>query len=379
MAIHSSPIHFIPPSTIGTIGQILTCSDSIGNTQWDTVASQNFTFTKVQFVAIGGDDLNDGLTLDTPKATIQAAIDAGSDGFLIWVLDGGQYAENLTFSYSGQLWAPNAELDGIGSGDLITVTNSSLVRLHVGSINQGGPGLAINIATSSTIFLDATLIQGDITCAGNLILNDVATIISNVHILSGAQFSVMTVDAIGCTFTFDLGSTVFGNIGAIIGPGNTLNTIYGNQQINGNLNINGSYTFPAADGTSGQAITTDGAGNLSFSTVSGGSGISWSGVAGTTQAAAVNSGYVIQNGAQTTVTLPATAPLGSIVAIAGLGASGWVLQANGGQVINAGTVATSAGGTLTSANQFDCIEVVCIVADTTWAMRSAITTGFTPT
>lgn len=38
-----------------------------------------------------------------------------------------------------------------------------------------------------------------------------------------------------------------------------------------NIRINDAYTFPASDGSAGQAIITDGAGNLSFGTVSGGS------------------------------------------------------------------------------------------------------------
>ena len=42
-----------------------------------------------------------------------------------------------------------------------------------------------------------------------------------------------------------------------------------------NIRINDAYTFPASDGTSGQAIVTDGAGNLSFGDVaSGGSSAS---------------------------------------------------------------------------------------------------------
>ena len=39
-----------------------------------------------------------------------------------------------------------------------------------------------------------------------------------------------------------------------------------------NIRINDAYTFPASDGSAGQAIITDGAGNLSFGTVSGGGG-----------------------------------------------------------------------------------------------------------
>lgn len=40
------------------------------------------------------------------------------------------------------------------------------------------------------------------------------------------------------------------------------------------VTFNSAYTFPTADGTSGQVLTTDGSGTLSFTTVSGGSGIS---------------------------------------------------------------------------------------------------------
>lgn len=106
-------------------------------------------------------------------------------------------------------------------------------------------------------------------------------------------------------------------------------------------------------------------------------GIAWAGVAGTTQAAAVNTGYIIQNAGQTTVTLPAVAAIGDIVAVQGLGAGGWVLTASAGDTIQVGASATSAGGTVTSANQYDAIEVVCVVANTTWATRFVLSSGVT--
>lgn len=100
--------------------------------------------------------------------------------------------------------------------------------------------------------------------------------------------------------------------------------------------------------------------------------LQWANVSGTTQAAAVNSGYIIGNAAQTTVTLPATAALGSVVAIAGKGAAGWVMTANTGQTIKLGNQTTSTAGTLTSTNLYDCIEVVCVTADTTWVARNIV-------
>ena len=95
----------------------------------------------------------------------------------------------------------------------------------------------------------------------------------------------------------------------------------------------------------------------------------WQNVAGTTQAAAVNTGYIISNASQTTVTLPATAAAGSVIAIAGKGAAGWIMQANSGQTIHIGNQVTSTAGALTSTNQWDCVEIVCVTADTVWVVR----------
>jgi len=48
--------------------------------------------------------------------------------------------------------------------------------------------------------------------------------------------------------------------------------VSGDTTISGTLEVGGNYTLPTSDGTSGQVIQTDGAGNLSFATVSGGGG-----------------------------------------------------------------------------------------------------------
>jgi hypothetical protein len=109
----------------------------------------------------------------------------------------------------------------------------------------------------------------------------------------------------------------------------------------------------------------------------GGGGLPFVNVSGTTQAAVINTGYIIGNSSQTTVTLPASAPVGSIVAIQGKGSGGWVLQANGGQTIQVGQTASSSGGSVTSAAAFDAIQVVCVVANTTWTSSYVVSSGVT--
>jgi hypothetical protein len=97
----------------------------------------------------------------------------------------------------------------------------------------------------------------------------------------------------------------------------------------------------------------------------------------TTQTADVNSSYIVGNALQTTVTLPALATVGSIVTIVGQGAGGWVLAPSSGQTIKVSSVPASATTSITSANQYDTISVICVVQDTTWNTLYSETTGFT--
>jgi hypothetical protein len=97
----------------------------------------------------------------------------------------------------------------------------------------------------------------------------------------------------------------------------------------------------------------------------------WNDVAGTTQAAVVNNGYIISNASQTTVTLPATAAEGSVFAVQGKGAAGWILQMNTGQTCHFGNSATSSAGSLTSTNLWDSVAIVCVTANTTFAVTTA--------
>src|SRR5579872_2554958 len=124
-------------------------------------------------------------------------------------------------------------------------------------------------------------------------------------------------------------------------------------------------------------------GNWSLETMegyvpSGGAGsFAFVNVSGTSQAAAIDTGYIIGNSSQTTVTLPAVAPVGSIVAVQGHGAGGWILRANTGQTISVGQATSSSAGSITSAAANYTIQVVCVVANTTWTASYLISSGVT--
>lgn len=102
--------------------------------------------------------------------------------------------------------------------------------------------------------------------------------------------------------------------------------------------------------------------------------LNWSVVAGTTQAAQINSGYIANASALCTIILPATAPVGSLLEIVGMGAGGWRLAQGAGQQVVFGSISNTSGtgGQLNSTHQRDAIRLVNIVADTTWQVISSV-------
>ncbi len=82
----------------------------------------------------------------------------------------------------------------------------------------------------------------------------------------------------------------------------------------------------------------------------------------------------MNNGSLITGTLPSTAAFGSVIAIVGYGSGGWSIAQNSGQTIHFGNVntTTGVGGSLSSTNRYDCVELLCTVADTAFVVRSSI-------
>lgn len=100
----------------------------------------------------------------------------------------------------------------------------------------------------------------------------------------------------------------------------------------------------------------------------------WTEVTGTTQAGEVDNGYITNNIARVTVTMPATASVGDVVRIAGKGAGGWSIAQNVGQTIHFGTASTTTGitGSLDSTATRDCVELLCETTNTDFVVLSSI-------
>jgi hypothetical protein len=141
----------------------------------------------------------------------------------------------------------------------------------------------------------------------------------------------------------------------------------------GNVPPDGSGVFNVLGGTGVTTVGDIGTNTVTWNVTGG--GLDWIEVTvtGPTTLAA-NTGYVTNNAATVNLTLPATIPFGSVIRICGKGAGGWSLGQNAGQTIQFGNVATTtgAGGSIASTQQNDCLELVCITADTDFNVLSSV-------
>lgn len=97
-------------------------------------------------------------------------------------------------------------------------------------------------------------------------------------------------------------------------------------------------------------------------------------VTGTSQAMLPGSAYIANNASLVTLSLPATFSKGSVFQIVGEGAGGWTITQNSGQSIKilSQTTTTGIGGTLSSTQQFNCVSLFALVANTTLIVTSAM-------
>ena len=136
----------------------------------------------------------------------------------------------------------------------------------------------------------------------------------------------------------------------------------------GGTTATGAFQPVASVGTAAQVLTSNGAGALpTFQDASGGGGITWSVETGSTKAMAVSEAYFANYNGALAFTLPSTAAVGDTMQIAQMYADkSWSLAQNAGQTCYVGNTntTTGVGGSLTSTDDGDWIEIVCRVADT---------------
>jgi len=98
--------------------------------------------------------------------------------------------------------------------------------------------------------------------------------------------------------------------------------------------------------------------------------ITWNVITDPTATMVVNQGYIANNGAGVTLTLPATASVGDEIKIALINAAGVTIAQNAGQTIHwlGKDTTTGVGGSLASSENYDSLTMLCTTTDTDWVV-----------
>ena len=304
------------------------------------------------------------INLDTSDVYMLTALSAGSATWTMLGAGGGGGGGTTDFvTDSGTAMESGNAINILGGSNIGTTGASDNVTVNLDS--------TVSISGTFTAGSDITSTAGDLIATAGDITATAGALTAGTTVGAGTSLSVGTSAVIGTTLTVSgLGAGVVQSDGAGL--------FSSDNGSNGQVLIGGGAAPAWANITStGATITiTNGANtiNLETSGAMPGGGINWNEVTGTSSGMSVNNGYIANNAAQVTLTLPDTAALGSVLKVVGKGAGGWRIAQNAGESIiwdEAASTTTGVGGYLESTDDYDAIEIVCTVADTTWTVLSS--------
>jgi len=257
--------------------------------------------------------------------------------------------------------------DETGTGANVFANSPTLVTPALGTPSSG---VATNLTGTAAGLTAGTVstINGLITASTNITITGAGTSVS--------PYAISASSSAGSAFNTITGGTNT-TAAMVVGSGSSLTpTGTGAIEATSLASATTAVVVSAATApTSGQVLTATSGTAATWQTPSGGGGgITWNNVTGTTQAAAVNNGYVANNAALCTITLPSTAAIGQIVAVVGNGAGGWKIAQNSGQTIHQSfskSSTTGAGGYFASTNLYDSAELICVATNTDWVVRNS--------
>jgi len=277
-------------------------------------------------------------------------------------------------------WKTLTVTNGTAIGSVVSTTGHTHVRggdIYI----SGSAGTAVGLGkvTSGSIVghIDHILLQGSgtgtaIHMVGGLIDVTVNTLnATTAYNLNGVTGStILNLFCNDLTGTETVTNGAFGNVW-------TVPTFPANQagMLNGQLVIGSTGANPAVatmTSSAGSITITNGAGTINLETAA--ATTTWTLVTANT-AASVNSGYITNKAATACViTLPATAAVGQIIEVCGLGATGWSIAQNANQYINFGSQVTTTGigGSLASTLTNDAVKLLCTTTNNGFTVLSSI-------
>lgn len=102
--------------------------------------------------------------------------------------------------------------------------------------------------------------------------------------------------------------------------------------------------------------------------------VKWNVETGTSAQIVINTGTFADNAGGVTLTLPLTFDVGDVVEVAAINAGGWTLAQNAGQNIQFGNqvTTTGVGGSISSTEIGDGLQLICSVQDTTFVVTHSM-------
>ncbi|CAB4128346.1 hypothetical protein UFOVP270_25 [uncultured Caudovirales phage] len=351
---------------------------SVGAGAVNYVSFENAVTTTAPVISAKGTDFNINLQLSS-KGTGSVAlnnvlVDSSSNvSNVATVMFTGSSSGQAILKAQATAGTPTLQLPN-ESG--ILALTSDLPTLPL-ALNEGGTGAALTASNGGIFYSNAStgaILSGTATAHQVLLSGS-----SSAPSWSNATYPVsITINQLLYSSSANAITGLTAANSAALVSGSSGTPIWSNSIDDGYIIIGSTGAQPqAAQLTQGSGITiTNGPNSIEISSSTGGGGLIWSVVAGTTQTAAAGNGYITSNGSLTTVSLPASCAPGDMVAVQGQGAGGWLIQANTGQTIHIGASASMSAGSVASANQYDAITLVCIVTNTDWAMYGPVSSGF---
>jgi hypothetical protein len=303
----------------------------------------------------------------------QSPYGAGNDAAMTYANFAAQFGTPFTPSALTEVNDTNVTLTLGGTPATALLKAVSITAGWSGqlSLSRGGTNANLTANNGGVVWSNATQFQ---------ILAGTAT--ANQVLLSGSSttpaWSTATYPA-----TTTINQILYSSATNTIGGLTTTN--------NASLSTNASGVPTWLALTDGQLVIGSSAGAPTSAALTAGTGISitnghnsitinasasnWVDETGSSVTMATNTGYTSDDGATlVTFTLPTTSAIGDFVEINGKGSGLWKIAQASGQQINLGSSATTSGsgGSLSSTNQYDCIRLRCLTANTIWGCISVV-------
>jgi hypothetical protein len=352
---------------------------TVGSVIADQQGGANITLNGTQKIEISGaDELEDhGLKTDIPDSGGTAEV--FEQYFTLGSGKWARYTQSDTF---------DGTYNNAGAATALGANKYSVYRLYVSKDN-------ITVATPVYFAVLGDAQYNNLTAAQTAIANDsVPTATGELALLELAQlgfiiFEESTTSIVDVIIAKETLRTSFA------GATSTVASLILTDTTNFNHILSATDTTVQSaletiddlqlDGDSGSALASSAvftvAGSGAISTSAAGSTVTiastsivWNEVTGTTQAIAVNNGYILNNASQVEATLPSTASVGDVVRVIGLGAGGWKIKQNASQYIRwdeSSVTTTGTGGYLESTDDHDAVELICTVTNNGWGVLSS--------